>query len=127
MRHARPPVIRFDQVKHGPRLVADRADALKRLRGGAAREKVGDGSLLPATATAMPTDLRAGNFGAGFARADYCRTLGERYGVTRKVPGSRFSGADHLRNSVSLYLAWLLRAGGRWSVNESTVSIRSIL
>jgi hypothetical protein len=125
-RHARPPVIHFDQVKHRPRLVADRADALKRLRGGAAREKVGCGSLLPATATAMPTALPGGDFGAGFGRADYCRRLRERCGVTRKVSGSRFSGTARLRNSVSLHPAWLLRAGVRWSVNKSTVSIRSI-
>ena len=32
----------FDPVKHGPRLVADCADALKRLRGGAAPEEVGE-------------------------------------------------------------------------------------
>jgi hypothetical protein len=81
-RHARPPAIRYDQVifdpvNHGPRLVADCADALKRLRGGAAPEEVGKGSLLPATATAMPTDPLVRDFGIGFARADYCRKLRE--------------------------------------------------
>ena len=66
--------------------------------------------MLPATATAMPTDPLVRDFDIGFARADYCRKLRERYGVARKVPGCRFAGTDHLRNCISLCLAWFLRA-----------------
>ena len=71
-RYGRPAVIGFDQVmldprRHGSALKADIAAALAGLTAGAKPDAMGDSSLLPTTAAAIPADLLARDYGDDFA------------------------------------------------------------
>lgn len=103
-RYASPTVIDFEQVmfdpvRHGVRLEADFEAAFARLTAGADPGTLGDSTLLPATAAAVPADLLARDYGDGFAKTVLALPVGiwqgpvrSGYGihlvrVTRQTPG----------------------------------------